>query len=734
MSQGAAEPVSTSGLDLGAARPGALREAVELLSSMRFAIALLTLICIASVIGTVVRQNEPANNVVNQFGPFWGELFATVGLTRIFSAWWFLLILAFLVVSTSLCIARNTPRILADLRNYKEHLRERSLLAFHLHAQAESAEAPAAAAARVAALLAGQGWRARMQQRSGAGDAQARGTMIAARRGAANRLGYIATHGAIVLVCIGGLFDGDLLLRAQMALQGKTPYAGAGLVRDVPEAHRLGPGTPAFRANLLVAEGGRSGTALIDRSNGVVLQDLPFDIELRKFIVEYYDSGMPRLFASEVVLHDRDTGKATPATIKVNEPARHRGVAIYQSSFDDGGSRLALRALPLAGAGRPFAIEGRVGEKTTLVPSGGAADAQALTLEFTGLRVINVENLGATGGEGATDVRAVNLARALDQHLGSGAKAGTAKGELRNVGPSVSYKLRDAAGQAREFNNYMLPVAIDGRRVFLAGVRDTPSEPMRYLRIPADADDSLDDWLRLRAALADAAQRDRAAKRYAALATPADKPEMKAQLTATALRALTLFAGAGPAPGAAATGASAPAAAPPVPASGLQAIAQFLETSVPEAERARVSEVLLRILEGSVFELLNAARADAGLAARRPDEAAQQFVGGAVLALSDASFYPAPVLLMLDSFEQVQASVFQLTRAPGQTLVYIGCVLLVVGVFAMFYIRERRLWVWLAPAGNGGTRLTMALSSARRTLAADAEFDALSKLLLKESG
>ena len=37
----------------------------------------------------------------------------------------------------------------------------------------------------------------------------------------------------------------------------------------------------------------------------------------------------------------------------VNEPAFHRGIAIYQSSFDDGGSALKLRAQPLSAAGKP---------------------------------------------------------------------------------------------------------------------------------------------------------------------------------------------------------------------------------------------------------------------------------------------------------------------------------------------------------------------------------------------
>ena len=114
-----------------AQRSPATRSLTELLSSMRFAIALLTVICIASVIGTVMKQREPVNNYVNQFGPFWADLFLALKLNAVYSAWWFLLILAFLVISTSLCIARHTPKYLADLRNYKENIREQSLQAFH---------------------------------------------------------------------------------------------------------------------------------------------------------------------------------------------------------------------------------------------------------------------------------------------------------------------------------------------------------------------------------------------------------------------------------------------------------------------------------------------------------------------------------------------------------------------------------------------------------------------------
>ncbi|MCV2356759.1 cytochrome c biogenesis protein ResB [Paucibacter sp. B2R-40] len=705
-----------------AARPrnSIASDLLDLLSSMRFAIALLTVICIASTIGTVVKQREPLNNYVNQFGPFWAEVFGKFDLYTVYGAWWFLLILAFLVTSTSLCIARNAPKIFHDLKNFKESVREQSLQAFHHKALGHIAAGPELALSQVTAYLSAEGWKARVQVRD-------KGVMVAARKGAANKIGYLAAHSSIVLICLGGLLDGDLLVRALMWAQNKTIYEGGGLISEVKPEHRLPPSNPSFRGNLMVPEGGRAATAILSMPNGVVLQDLPFDVELKKFIVEYYETGMPKLFASEISIRDHETGAVSEVKVKVNEPAFHRGVAIYQSSFEDGGSDLKMLARPMGKAGsvasasKPFTIEGRVGGSTEL-----KSEAESLKLEFAGLRVINVENLGGAPTAGGTDVRKVDLVNSLQSHLGSGAKTRTDK-ELRNVGPSFSYRLRDASGQAREFNNYMAPVELDGQRVFLAGVRETASEGFRYLRIPADEKMSMDGWLQLREALLDPTERERAAKRYAEAATPTDKPQMTPQLQATARRALALFAGAEGVKADNKSGAKLPG--------GLPALSQFIEAEVPESERQRVSEVLLRILNGSLFELYKQNRSQAGLAPAPSDATTQAFMTQSVLALSDSMFYPAPVLLQLDEFKQVQASVFQVTRAPGQKLVYLGAILLIIGVFAMLYIKERRLWVWLEPAPGQGeaTRIRMALSCSRETPDTATEFAQLKHDILKDS-
>jgi cytochrome c biogenesis protein len=153
---------------------------------------------------------------------------------------------------------------------------------------------------------------------------------------------------------------------------------------------------------------------------------------------------------------------------------------------------------------------------------------------------------------------------------------------------------------------------------------------------------------------------------------------------------------------------------------------------VPEGERERAGAVLVRILNDVLFEVLNESREKAGLADLPADESSQAYLTLAVLAMSDAHFYPAPVAMMMTDFKQVQASVFQVARAPGKKIVYLGCLLLITGIFAMLYVRERRLWVWLAKsdATAHGTAATMAFSVNRKTIDSDSEFEHLKDKLL----
>jgi cytochrome c biogenesis protein len=93
-----------------------------------------------------------------------------------------------------------------------------------------------------------------------------------------------------------------------------------------------------------------------------------------------------------------------------------------------------------------------------------------------------------------------------------------------------------------------------------------------------------------------------------------------------------------------------------------------------------------------------------------------------LLALANLPDYPSPIFMTLKNFEQVEASVFQVARSPGKNTVYLGCLFLVIGVFSMFYIRDRRIWVWIKPH-HQGSELLAAMTSQRRTLDFNHEFD-----------
>lgn len=655
---------------------------LELLGSMRFAISLLLFICVASIIGTVLAQNQLANTYIDQFGPFWYEVFDKFSIWQVYNSWWFLLIMGFLVVSTSICLLRNAPRMLRDMSSFRESVRVGSLKVFPHRVEVSSAQPVAEVVQQAGQWLQAHGYRYKLRE-------DGEGVMVAAKKGSANRLGYVFAHASIVVICIGGLLDSELPVRMQVWLGGKLPVTENMLIANVPESGRLPAGNISFRGNVFLPDGSQTRHAVVSVGEGVLVQPLPFSIRLDRFYIDYYSTGMPSSFKSDVEVTDLQSGESFTQTIEVNEPLRYQGVTVYQSSFDDGGSRLVLQAYPLYGdEGEAVAMEGVVGQPAPLLlPDGG--QQRAVNIELTDLRVINVENM-ASGAEPQP--------RAAWEHVAAvtGSAAGADNEHLRNVGPSVQYRIVGQDGQAHEFQHYMLPMELDGRQVFLAGVRNTPAEVFRYVRIPADDASSMKEFMHLRAALQREALRQQAAQQFS-LSNAA--PTQRESLSLAAKGALDSFARSG--------------------------FNEMIER-IPPDEREKVLGLAVPMVQLSLFELYDADRQARGLAAlpREGDaaEEAADWVRVALLALSNLPDYPAPVMLQLQTFEQVQASVFQVTRSPGKYVVYLGCLFLILGVFAMFYIRDRRIWIWVRADGTG-SRVLAAMATQKPTLDFAHEFE-----------
>jgi cytochrome c biogenesis protein len=645
----------------------------ELLSSMRFAISLLSILAVASIIGTVLKQAEPYANYIIQLGPFWFQVFEKLGLYDVYHAGWFLLILTFLVASTSVCIWRNAPNFAREMKSFREHVSEQSLNAFKHKHEAATEQSPEALAASAQRYLEGQGYKVKSVPRED-------GVLLAAKAGSWNRLGYFLAHSAIVIICIGGLLDGNLIFKAQQVLGTKKIETRDIPQSQVPAISRLSPSNLSFRGSVQIPEGSSADVAFVNVADGYLVQELPFTVALKQFRIEHYSTGQPKSFESDLELFDHSGKKIREATIAVNHPLIHDGIAIYQASFADGGTRLTLRGWNLfASAAASFPVEGAVHQESTLTSTAGD-----YTIEFIDFRPFNIENMG---GE-------IDTPRDTMSVLGGSPVSDNR--HLRNVGPSFQYKLRDARGQAREFSNYMLPLELDGRWYLMSGVRETPNEAFLYLRMPLDAAGDIDSFMRLRGALLNADLRPEIAARFARQALPESAwgTEIEDKLKLSATQVLALFA-----------------------EGGFQSLGRFIEEQITASEREKAAGTYLRILELAAFEALQVANSQAGLPAPEADDATGWLVRDTLNSMSDLFVYGAPIYLQLMTYDEVKASGLQLTRSPGQNVVYLGSLLLTLGVFFMLYVRERRVWLRIRPG-----HALLAMSSAKHTIDFEQEF------------
>lgn len=84
------------------------------------------------------------------------------------------------------------------------------------------------------------------------------------------------------------------------------------------------------RVKMIAAIGEPEWRALDEKGH---VRELPMKIELKRFIMETYDDGSPKRFASEIEIRPKGGGRLQ-ATVDVNKPAEVDGWKIYQYGYD----------------------------------------------------------------------------------------------------------------------------------------------------------------------------------------------------------------------------------------------------------------------------------------------------------------------------------------------------------------------------------------------------------------
>ena len=580
---------------------------------MRFAITMLSVVAIASIIGTVVKQSEPYNNYLIQFGQFWFPIFELFDVYNIYQAFWFLIILLFLVVSTSLCVSRNSPKIIKDIRRFQGTLSHNSFKKFKNYYEFSSSRSLNS----LSEILNKEGFRIKA--------GKDKDTLIA-KKGDLQKLGYIFTHLAIIVISIGGILDGNLYFKLQESFGFKKIESRNLKFSEVPGESQLDINNFSYRATLLLNEQEKNDKALVRVKDGYLVQHLPFEIKLDKFHIEHYSTGQPKAFLSDIKI--RKDGQEFTETISVNKPFTMDGITIYQSDFQDGGSKLDLTLMDLFNRYQPMSLSSEV-YKQNLFNS----DQQGYVFEFDDFREFNIFQIEKDG-----------------------------KLKTQNIGPSVVYKFRNSSGQAVEYQTYQNPIPENKKFFFMSGVREDLQSELKFLRIPADNDLSLQGYQMFLKNIRSEELLQKNISKLADQASSLNSVEAKDNFKKNTQDIFNVYL-----------------------KSGYSGLANMIEDSVTVQNQESVADSYIKIIyflaESMNQELIT------------NNTVENDFFQDALNAYSDSFFYGDSPFLILNEYQKIYASGMQLTKDPGKIWVYIGSLFLVIGIFCMIYVQEIRLWL-----------------------------------------
>lgn len=119
-----------------------------------------------------------------------------------------------------------------------------------------------------------------------------------------------------------------------------------------------------------IPEGGSASRVALRQGSS---QDLGFSVRSDRFLVEYYQNGMPKEYVSDLSFV-KNGQVAGQARVKVNHPASFEGVSFYQESF----RQSFQAAMTLSDGEKTMAVEVQEGDVIPLLPEGTQARVEKI--------------------------------------------------------------------------------------------------------------------------------------------------------------------------------------------------------------------------------------------------------------------------------------------------------------------------------------------------------------------
>ncbi len=258
-------------------------------SSVKLAIVLIILIVTTAIIGTVIQQGLPVEAYIQHYGSSTYRFLNFFELFDMYHSWWFELLLILFIINVAVCSFERLPAIVKMVSKPKLRIPVEKISAF-------KERQTIGYTGKRDALIASLSDRLKEIYKEPVHTTAAEGDFMYLEKGRIARFGPYVTHLSLIIIFIGVLIGSFLGFDAYVNL---VPGDSTNIVRTT--------------------RGDRDLT-------------LPFTIKCNKFHVEFYRSGIPKAYKSDLTLL-RDDRQIAHKVIDVNQPLTYKGITIYQASY-----------------------------------------------------------------------------------------------------------------------------------------------------------------------------------------------------------------------------------------------------------------------------------------------------------------------------------------------------------------------------------------------------------------
>ena len=323
-------------------------------ASVRLTVVLLIIIAGASILGTVIPQQEEAQRIMRDLPPGLVSILQALQLFDMYHSVWFLLMMVLLAVNLTVCSMNRFPRTWRIFRADRSGEPVRQFERDAADRVFSAGGTPALEAERLESIIRKKFGRVSRIEEKGV-------ITLHGEKGAFSYFGVYVVHLSILVILAGAIVG---------SLSGVDGYV------NIPEGETV---------DTVKLRGGQGS------------KKLDFAVRCDRFTVEFYDNGMPREFRSDLAFL-REGKIVHEGPLRVNHPIEFGGIRFYQASYGS-----------LAGTALLTVRDGR-GEKKLLKVSAGdqfelpgkKAAVSVLRIEENLMNMGPAVKLGVTSAEGGT--------------------------------------------------------------------------------------------------------------------------------------------------------------------------------------------------------------------------------------------------------------------------------------------------------------------------------------------